>query len=170
MIRKVKYRDSKRYIFNRTKKLPEPELKQTSTIDHKAYVYYKDHSKLASRKTVKHYVDYGKTMTEFYKIVEEHTTRNLNGVFIERLGYFGVCIHAYSMIVNKWVKTDRHAYFLSFVPISTYSFSRIYTMELTFTKRVRRLLTKKIKEGYSYRFSPGLFYHYLRANATKHLT
>lgn len=153
-----------------------PDLKTYSTIDHKAYVFYRENSDLVTRQLVENYVDYGKMMTLFYRIAEEKLTDNLSGVYLDGLGYFGVCRYYNSLKIKPWyLKKESklnhsETFFLSYVPISTRVIDRIYTMDLSFTKIIRKRLTQRIREGFSYMFNPSVFYYKLSKNDKKKIS
>lgn len=157
----------------RSKKLPN--IKTYSTIDHKAYVYYKDNSEIVTRKLVEHYVEYGKLMTCFYNIVEEHLADNLSGVYLDDIGYFGVCKYQDPPKFRPWYLWQEaklnisECFYMMYVPISVHIIDRIYTMDTSFTKRVRGLLTKRVKEGFEYMFNPSAFYYKLRTHDKKRI-
>lgn len=153
-----------------------PGLKTYSTIDHKAYVFYRENSELATRELVNHFVEYGKIMRSFYDIVENNLVNNLGGVFLEGLGYFGICkfttdkIHVPGYIKNVSKLAKRDPYFISYIPISTGVIDRIYTMDLSGSSSVKKKLIKNIKEGFAYMFNPSVFYYKLNKNDKKTIT
>lgn len=153
-----------------------PNLKTYSTIDHTAYVFYRDNSNIATRELVKHYVEYGKIMRSFYDIVEDRLVNNLGGVYLEGLGYFGICKYTIDKIYTpKYVKNvsklaKRDPYYISYVPISTRVIDRLYTMDLSGTTTVKKRLIKNIKDGFAYMFNPSAFYYKLNKNDKKTIT
>lgn len=158
----------------RSKKLPN--LKTYSTIDHKAYVFYRDNSELETRELVNHYVEYGKIMRGFYNIVEDRLVNNLGGVYLEGLGYFGICKFSTDKIyVPKYLKNvsrlaNKDPYYISYIPISTKVIDRVYTMDLSGSLTVKKKLIKNIKEGFAYMFNPSVFYYKLNKNDKKTIT
>lgn len=154
-------------MFEMEGKKTAPNLKTFSTIDHKAYVWYKQRSEHNNRRDVKDFVEYGKILTEFYRIAEKHLADNLGGIYIDKLGYFGVCKHvetpskriAYLREHMGKYNTDGDVYYLSFVPISYTTIERTYSMDLAFTKIMKTRLTENLRNGYAYMFNPSLFYY-----------
>jgi len=145
------------------------DIKNYSTIDHKAYVFYKDNSELVTRKLVNHYVEYGKIMRCFYEILEEHIADNKSGVYIDGLGYFGIARYlnpkdkfTYFTMHAKSILAKHQPYYISYIPISKFDIDKLYTMDLSFTKRLKKRLSSRIKEGFDYMFSPSAFYYKIR--------
>lgn len=143
-------------------------LKSYSLIDHKAYCFYRDNSELCNRRDVAHYVEYGKLIGEFYKIVGDELVNAKGGVYIKNFGYFGIM---------RYIKPSKRAlvrdsegvpktklnilddwFFTSFIPISKNNKLRLYSLDLSYFKTFRKKLTEKLRKGYLYYFNASLFY------------
>lgn len=135
-----------------------------SVIDHPAYVFYRENSKVCNRELVAHFVEYGKLISTFYDIVAENITESKSGVFLKNLGYFGVLVNPLVPKFTKYNFSDapgirtKDYMFLTFVPIASYKMLNYYTMDLGFVHRIRKELTEKLKKGWHYDFTPSLFF------------
>lgn len=147
------------------------ELETFSTVDHKAYVYYRENSKLANRELVAHFVEYGKIMNCLYGLIEDEISNNLAGFFFKNLGYFGLSKNFSVPLLNTKERTIlRKAskmnlddkYFIVYVPITKKRVDRIYSMDLSATTTLKNKVKKKLKEGWGYMFSPSIFLNNLR--------
>lgn len=144
--------------------------KSFSIIDHKAYQYYKDNSKLANRKDVENYVEHGKIISEFYRIAGEKLTESSGGIFIENLGYFGIIQEMKKKLMHSREdgqlkmnpKTDNVIYNIAYVPISKDNIFRPWVFDYTFTTKIKKALCAKLKSGKRYSFNASLFFNKLR--------
>ena len=149
----------KRGIRKRFRKLKN--IDKTSLIDFKAYVFYREKSKLATRETVQHYIEYGKLISEFYRIVAEKIVEDPDGVYIDFLGYFGVMCYEdrnfrYDFAKKKKVLTDKYAFKLMFVPNKRHLLA--WVADNNFSLKLRQSLKKSIKTtNREYTFNCGLF-------------
>ncbi len=141
-----------------------------SIVDHKAYQYYRDNSKLANRQDVANYVEHGKIISEFYRIAGEKLTEASGGIFLEGLGYFGVIQEMKKKLVHSREdgklrinsKTDNVIYNIAYVPISKDNIFRPWVFDYTFTKKIKKALCEKLKAGKKYSFNASLFFNKLR--------
>lgn len=159
---------SKIKLGGRKHSLPE-EGSSFSIVDYKAYQYFNKNSKLATRDNVSHYVEHGKIISEFYKVVSEQIVEKEGGVFLDGLGYFGVIQQFqkkatyYDHSKNKIslnTKTDNKIYNLAFVPIpKRNSFFKTWVFDYSFNRRTKSELSKNLKEGKKYSFNSSLFFY-----------
>jgi hypothetical protein len=141
-----------------------------SIVDHKAYQYYKENSKLANRKDVANYIEHGKIISEFYRIAGEKLTEASGGIFLEGLGYFGIIQEMRKKLVhdNKTrekklnLKTDNIIYNIAFVPIDKDNCFRPWVFDYSFSTRVKGQLCKELKSGKKYSFNASLFFNKLK--------
>jgi len=172
-----------RYFFNKSKSLSE-NIKSFSTIDHKAYVFYKDKSKLNNRELVAHFVEYGKLISEFYKIVSEELVESRGGVYIKGFGYIGMLKYFTSEDVNtkrtrtykdpttdenyKVLGTKEDYYWIGFVPITKTNYFRTYSLDKSCPALLRKMLINACNKGYNYKFNASLFFKDIKQ--TKNIT
>jgi hypothetical protein len=142
--------------FDKIKSIPK-----TSLIDFKAYVYYRKRSEIATRKTVQHFVEYGKIINEFYRIVGEKIVEDQDGVFIDFLGYFGVMCYEsppfrYDFAKKKNVLLDKYGFKIMFVPNKKHLLP--WTADNNFASKVKQNLKNSIrKTNRRYNFNSELF-------------
>lgn len=161
-----------------TKKKAYPDkVKSFSLIDHKAYVFYRDNSKLASRKTVAHYVEYGKLIGEFYKILGDELVESEGGAYIKGLGYFSVMRYFRPGRTKLRMQDGQYGRFLNirddwfftyFVPISKNNRLRLYIMDNSYYRSFREKLYAKLIEGKIYSCNASLFLSNLRKKHVKY--
>lgn len=154
-------------LRSKTAKLTE-DRESFSMIDHKAYVFYKNKSNLNSRELVAHYVEYGKLISAFYKIVIKNIAETKGGVFINNFGYFGVLKYnkkssMYFDQENKRysINTDDN-FWISFIPISKNNKRRVFLFDLSFSKNLKKLVSANLTKGYRYVFNASLFFSKLK--------
>ena len=139
-----------------------------SMVDHKAYVFYKNNSKLANRQLVAHYVEYGKLISTFYKIVIKNISNTKGGVFIDNFGYFGVLRYnkkakiVYNLKTKKRGINTEENFWISFIPISKNNKRRLFLFDLSFSKNLRKLVSNNLTKGYRYKFNASLFFSKLK--------
>jgi len=141
-----------------------------SIINHKAYQYYNNNSKLANRKDVANYVEHGKLISMFYKIAAEKLIEARGGLFLEGLGYFGIIQEMSnrpshnkadgSILLNP--KTDNKIYNLAYVPIDKTNILKPWVLDYSFCTSVKKALSKSLKSGKKYSFNASLFFHRLK--------
>lgn len=163
----------------RTRELSTSEVVKTwTTIDHKAYVFYRENSELCSRKLVKDYVEYGKLISEFYRVVSDELVDSKGGVYIKDFGYFGIMKYFFSAKTSPrqdpdtgiWVKklnTEEDYFFTAFVPISKNNRLRLFSFDCSYTQNFKDKLTAKLRAGYRYTFNASLFYTDLKKAGAK---
>lgn len=161
------YKEGRGRIYSTIENVPT-----FSIINHKSYRFFLDNKKITERKDVKNYVEYGKIISEFYRIVGEKMVESTGGVYIEDLGYFGV--------VQEFVKrsstytgpklnlhTDRMVYNLAYVPIDKTNNFKSWTFDYSFVDSVKKKLSKALKKGKKYTFNPSLFFNNVRVTKAK---
>lgn len=143
--------------------------KIVSIIDHKAYRFYLDHSKIANREDVKHYVEHGKILAQAYEIIGEKIVESEGGIFIEGFGYFGVVQASKGMYrdaphLQKKLNpaTDNIIYRIGFVPISKNNNLKPWVFDSSYYKSIKQGLKKALKSGKKYSFNASLFFNFLR--------
>lgn len=148
-----------RYIAYENFKKKKP--KKTSVIDHKAYQFYKKKAKYGSRENVAHYVEYGKIISEFYKIASEQLIEDPDGVYVDFLGYFGIaCVQKFKYTMdwstgNKRIK-DMPFFKPLFVP--TQSYMNPWCADNSFKPSVKKALIASLTEKrVPYTFNPNCF-------------
>lgn len=153
--------------YSRSKRLPD-DWSTTSMIDHKAYVWYRNNSKLVSRADVADFVEYGKIMTAFYKIVAKEIAETKGGVFIDNFGYFGVLKYlkpSYTTMdfaLGERVMVTGDKFWLGFVPISKNNKRKLFTFDLSFSKILTKQLSNNLSKGYRYMFNASMFFYKLK--------
>ena len=155
--------------FNTANRSLDSTRKSTSVIDHKAYQYYIQNSKIASREEVENYVEHGKLISSFYKIVSEQILESKGGVYIKGFGYFGIMklmsipVKRFDMKDKKTkLNTKTEMFNTYFVPISKNNLARLYTFDMSFSRDYFKAFLEKINQGYRYTFNASLFYSDLR--------
>lgn len=155
--------------FKSVSKSLDSTRKSTSLIDHKAYQYYIQNSKITSREEVANYVEHGKLISSFYKIVSEQILESKGGVYIKGFGYFGIMklmkIPIRKRDVKDWkikLNTKTEMFNTYFVPISKNNIFRLYTFDMSFSKGYFDAFIARINAGYRYTFNASLFYSDLR--------
>lgn len=141
-----------------------------SIIDHKAYQYYKENSKLANRQDVANYVEHGKIISEFYKIAGKKLTEADGGIFLKGLGYFGIIQEMKKKLAHSRQtgelkvnsKTDNIIYNIAFVPIDKDNILRPWVFDYAFSDSIKKALCEKLKAGKKYSFNASLFFNKLR--------
>jgi hypothetical protein len=141
-----------------------------SIVDHKAYQYYKEHSKLANRQDIANYVEHGKIISEFYKIAGKKIVESKGGVFLEGLGYFGIIQEMKKKLAHDRQtgelklnpKTDNIIYNIAFVPIDKDNILRPWVFDYSFSRSIKKALCEKLKSGMTYSFNASLFFNKLR--------
>jgi hypothetical protein len=141
-----------------------------SIVDHKAYQYYKENSKLANRQDVANYVEHGKIISEFYRIAGEKIVEAKGGIFLEGLGYFGIIqemkkkpTHDRQTGELKFnPKTDNIIYNIAFVPIDKDNILRPWVFDYSFSRKIKKALCNSLKSGKTYSFNASLFFNKLR--------
>ncbi len=148
--------------------------KSTSVIDHKAYQHYIQNSKIATREEVANYVEHGKLISSFYKIVSEQILESKGGVYIKGFGYFGIMklmkmpVKRFDMQERKMkLNTKNEMFNTYFVPISKNNLFRLYTFDMSFSRDYFKAFLDKINQGYRYMFNASLFYSDLRKVGAK---
>lgn len=140
-------------------------VKNISLIDHKAYVYFRENSKLCDRRLMAHYVEYSKVMTLFYNIASEKLVDSKGGLYLENFGYFGFLKYFgnYKKYMKHYVgdkiklKTEEDIYYTTFIPISKNRKLMMYNMDSSFTDNFKARLIEKLNQGYHYMFNASLF-------------
>jgi hypothetical protein len=141
-----------------------------SIINHKAYRYYLDNSKLANREDISGYSEHGRIISMFYKEVGQKIVEADGGVFIEGLGYFGIIQEMNKkMFMDKRTgnkmfnpKTDNIIYNIGFVPITKDNVLKPWVFDYSFTQAIKKSLSEKLKAGKKYTFNASLFFNKLR--------
>ena len=143
-----------------------------SIIDHKAYQYYLQNSKIGNREDVKHYVEHGKILSELYSIIGEKIVESQGGVFINNFGYFGIIQNNKSMYQEKPgapkkinTATDNIIYKIAFVPITKNNNLKPWVFDAGFIKSIKKSLSVALKAGKKYSFNVSLFFNLLRKNS-----
>jgi len=136
-----------------------------SIIDHKAYRFYLDNSKIQTRKDIGNYVEHGKILAELYNIIGEKIVESEGGVYINNLGYFGV-VQAqkgkiYKVFHEKKLNpaTDNIIYKIGFVPISKNNNLKPWVFDSSYYKSIKQSLKKALKSGKKYSFNASLFFN-----------
>lgn len=120
------------------------------------------------RSKVKGYIKdkdrYSILIHSFFKKVGHYLVESDNGVFIEGLGYFGICMDPSNPIVfqaNKKqytnFKTNFRTYTIVFIPISKDNGMLNWKMDYCFSRRIKQNLKEKILSGKKYKFIPEFF-------------
>jgi len=144
-------------------------IKTYSTIDHKAYVFYRERTKIGTRKTVEHYVAYGKLISEFYKILGEELADSTGGVYVKGLGYFSVLKYFKTAKMNmrmnpetkkyeKFLNYKEDYFYIAFVPISKNIKRKLFLMDFSYTKGFKKKIVDNIIKGQRWMCNAGLFY------------
>jgi hypothetical protein len=141
-----------------------------SIIDHKAYQYYMQNSKLFNRKDVENYVEHGKIISMFYKIAGEKLIEAPGGIFLEGLGYFGIIQEMKKKLYHNRAtgvlemnpKTDNTIYNIGYVPINKENSFKTWVFDYSFTNKIKKALCISLKSGNKYSFNASLFYNKLR--------
>lgn len=84
-----------------------------SVVSKPSYTIYKDNH-LRSKIT---YKEFGELIREYFKTAHTHIKENDAGVFIERLGYFGVFECPKKTLSKTFLRLGRKNHFVMFVPI-----------------------------------------------------
>jgi hypothetical protein len=133
---------------------------------HDAYVWYRERSEFCNREDVKDFIDYGKILREYYKIMTEMLLESKNGAFIQDFGYIGFLKYQGNHKKYRQFEKDKPAklltvedvYYTSFIPIMRNRKCRMYSMDSSYSKSFRTDLIEKLKQGYNYMFSASLFF------------
>lgn len=147
----------------RTKSLENE--KSFSIIDHKAYQYYLDNSKIANREDIKHYVEHGKILSELYSIIGEKIVEASGGIFIDNFGYFGIIQAQKGRLYETYHEkktnpaTDNIIYKIGFVPISKNNNLKPWVFDSSFVKSVKQNLKNALRSGKKYSFNASLFFN-----------
>jgi len=155
--------------FIASKKSNLKAIKNYSTIDHKAYVFYREKTKIGTRQSVAHYVEYGKLISTFYEIVNEELADSLGGVYVKGLGYFSVLKYfktakagmMRNSETNKWEKMLNYKedyFYIAFIPISKNIRRKLFLLDYAYTKKFKDKITENIKKGYYWMCNASLFY------------
>ena len=141
------------------------EEKSFSIIDHKAYRFYLDNSKIETRKDIKHYVEHGKILAELYNIIGEKIVESEGGVYINGFGYFGVVQaqkgRTYKVYGEKKLNpaTENIIYKIGFVPISKNNNLKPWVFDSSYYKSIKQNLKKALRSGKKYSFNASLFFN-----------
>lgn len=142
-----------------------------SLLGFEEYKLFRDNNRdICNRTAIPRWTDYGKIVSEIYKTVGEHLVNNSQGVYIERLGYFGVAVYKNvtgsvtyrnkqgELVKNSNLETDGKMYCLFHVWDDTSTkMLRTFNMDYTFSRKVRKPFSEKLIEGTRYKFNGGLF-------------
>ncbi len=165
---KPKYSKPRKKGLATTKMSNIKAIKNYSTIDHPAYVFYRDKTKIGTRQTVAHYVEYGKLISKFYEIVNEELAESQGGVYIKGLGYFTVMkyfkpakfrIYKYPGKSNERLLTFlEDCYYIAFIPISKNVRRKLYVLDGAYTVKFKKKLMENMRKGYKWACNASLFY------------
>ena len=133
---------------------------------HDSYVWYRERSKYCNRKDVKDFIDYGKILREYYKIMTEMLLDSKGGAFIQDFGYIGFLKYQGNYKKFRKFEKDKPAklltmedvYYTSFIPIMKNKKAKLYTLDSSYSESFRADLVAKLKQGYNYMFNASLFF------------
>lgn len=161
----------RKYTLRKDAKKRRGSFPTKSLLGFEEYVLFRDKNRdVCNRQSVPNWVDYGKIVSEIYKTIGKHLVTNSQGVYIERLGYFGAAVYKNfcgdvyyrnkkGEIVNDMnFDTDGKMYCLFHVWDETsYKIHRTFNMDYTFSKKVTVPFSDNLLAGKRYKFNGGLF-------------
>lgn len=130
----------------------------------KAYKDYlkKDRSKVKG--VIKDDIRFKMLVHSFFKKVGHYIVESDNGVFIEGLGYFGVCMDPSNPIVKANnnrnytnFRTNFKTYSIIFIPITKDNGMLNWKMDYCFSNSIKQKLKDKLLSGKQYKFVPEFF-------------
>ena len=139
-------------------------LPAMSVIDYKAFKFYRENSKLRNPENTPNYVEHGKILSKYFLKINESIIKSEGGVFIEGLGYFSGVIDTqkdYTPFLGKEILLNRNTsgykMFLIFIPISKDNILKEWVADASFTKKMKIVFSRALKEGKKYNFNPSYF-------------
>lgn len=154
--------------FFRKKRKVIGDLKYTSISGKKAYKGFIKNKPKDFEGYIHFYKNYTTIVNAFFKNLADKIIESDRGVFIEGLGYFGVCLHPTKRTTSKAftnegltelqnLKTDGMVYTIAFVPINKTDSLKNWVMDYTFNNKIKHKLSKKLKAGKKYMFIPSFY-------------
>lgn len=137
-------------------------------VNRESYMKAKEY-KGFKRKDVNNWPGYVKILNTIYRNVGDAIVENEEGVYIERLGYFGCMIYQKNSYDTLSFDSDRQltplinshtngaVFTLNFTPVSRYVGMRTLLMDGTFSHPIVRRFSKKLQEGKFYKNNLALF-------------
>lgn len=161
----------RKYTLRKDAKKRKGSFPTKSLVNFEEYVDFRERNKdVCNRRSIPRWTDYGRIVSELYSVIGEHIVNNPQGVYIDRLGYFGVAVYKnfcgdiyYFGKEGKFVNdmnfdTDGKIYCLFHVWDDTSSrMHRTFNLDYTFSKKVTKPFSDKLIEGLRYKFNGGLF-------------
>lgn len=130
----------------------------------RAYKEYlkKDRSKVKG--VIKDDIRFKMLVHSFFKKVGHYIVESDNGVFIEGLGYFGVCMDPSNPVVKSNnnrnytnFRTNFKTYSIIFIPITKDNGMLNWKMDYCFSNKIKQKLKDKLLSGKQYKFVPEFF-------------
>lgn len=131
--------------------------------------YRAEVNKLENKKyiTITNNNDVKKVVSEIFKVTAKHIVDNIGGVFLNRIGFFGVWRSFKPLVasagyprprMNKM--TDGYQYFLHYSSdVNKNSKFSDWTMDRTFNRAIKSELSKRLNNGVKYR---NYLYHFIK--------
>lgn len=141
-------------------------LRPTSIIDFKSYQSFRDNNRdICTRENVPNYVEHGKILSLFYRKIGEYVTKSSEGVWIDKLGYFGVLNtnlkknpKGFKFFDEFNWETKGYAFCLYFMPYQNSSLLfRTFSMDYSFNPKIKSNLSKQLKKRFRYNFNGFMF-------------
>lgn len=139
-----------------------------SIVNFEAYVDFREKNReIATRDAVENFQTYGKIVSLFYKKVGEYMIESSEGVWIDKLGYFGVMntnkkrLPDVNVLFNEeefnW-ETGGYSFCLLYQPYQVTSMAfRTFTFDYSYTYGIRSKFSKKLKTGFRYNYNGQMF-------------
>lgn len=145
------------------------DLEYTSISGKESYEVFKKNKTPDFEGHLAFFKHYGTVVNTFFKILAEKVVESERGVFIEGLGYFGICMYpdkinpktmtskGLQTIINY--KTDNITYTLAFVPINKENSTKNWVMDSSFSRKIKSKLKRALNSGKKYMFTPSFYMH-----------
>lgn len=167
----AKYRRMRKYHIRKDTKRGKGSYKTRSISNFKEYQIFRSrYENICTRDNIENYVDYGKIVSAIYREIGEQLANNPEGVYIERLGYFGAMVYKNfvgstiyrnkkgELVDDMSYETDGKMYCLVHVWDDTSQLiHRTFNMDYTFSRKVRKPFSDNLIKGIRYRFKGSLF-------------
>lgn len=100
-----------------------------------------------------------KSIRAIFQAIAESIVENIGGVYLRRLGYFGVWRSASRVVINRNYKSleinshsDGYQYILDYFPdTSRNRYVQSLCMDGMFNTKVKKALSKNLRKGYRYK-------------------